>query len=513
MEIPEIILNFGQHLQRGDLVSSVRVCRTWNQVLTPEIYRTIDEDLWWKPPFKSLERNGPFLRSLTLSLGDSNRVHLYRGVYRSIRCRNLRELNLEFVQDDREDPHQTKYCLDLVSQNPNLHRLSISGHYPGEYDEDELEHDEDESEQEEDDDDDSDWKIRNRNFDLQLSLSSILELLPNLKSLSVSVKTLVLFRWDLEAIIALAPQLEKLSFRYGEGCWGHSSFGQHPQFPVLRNMTFENYCQSIKLLTWLENSPNICSLTWIDSLESEDYVAITDFSIIESRFHQLVIAPVWSQIQSLHLEFRHTDLLSDQRLSIILAQCAPLRKIIVPGALFWFASFFALKQRHVATLEDINLRYCPGIRSWMVQRLLSSCPRLISIKASPLHASELVVGPGAVTCRLAVANWDFARDDERWAEETRLNGSREPFDRRLLLDSFSQIREGLYTVQPWVCLNLESMWVDIHGVQTHPSWRELVIRRIAALPKLSRLCVQPGGPVFFSRMEVQSAIPYLFIDS
>ncbi|KAH7044321.1 hypothetical protein BKA57DRAFT_469265 [Linnemannia elongata] len=41
---PELVLLIGQYLHQQDLLRCVQVCRSWNQILIPQLWRTIDTD-------------------------------------------------------------------------------------------------------------------------------------------------------------------------------------------------------------------------------------------------------------------------------------------------------------------------------------------------------------------------------------------------------------------------------------------------------------------------------------
>ncbi|KAF9386164.1 hypothetical protein BGX21_000869 [Mortierella sp. AD011] len=48
---PEVILYFGQYLQGSSLVSSLQVCRHWNQILSPYVWKSISKKQWHHPYF------------------------------------------------------------------------------------------------------------------------------------------------------------------------------------------------------------------------------------------------------------------------------------------------------------------------------------------------------------------------------------------------------------------------------------------------------------------------------
>ncbi|KAG0014438.1 hypothetical protein BGZ80_010438 [Entomortierella chlamydospora] len=48
---PEVIFYFGQYLQGSSLVSSLQVCRHWNQILSPYVWKSISKMQWHHPYF------------------------------------------------------------------------------------------------------------------------------------------------------------------------------------------------------------------------------------------------------------------------------------------------------------------------------------------------------------------------------------------------------------------------------------------------------------------------------
>ncbi|KAF9344700.1 hypothetical protein BGX26_004019 [Mortierella sp. AD094] len=83
--------------------------------------------------------------------------------------------------------------------------------------------------------------------------------------------------------------------------------------------------------------------------------------------------------------------LSDENLARILNSCSSsLERLFLNKTYFGALSLEPLLRRHSATLTHLNLLSCDVASSPMVQRILMSCPQLVSFDAKMLHAKDIL---------------------------------------------------------------------------------------------------------------------------
>ncbi|GJJ67732.1 hypothetical protein EMPS_00078 [Entomortierella parvispora] len=452
LSIGEIILNFGKHLIRRDLTSCIRVCKLWHQALAPLIYDTV-QDLGHgsRPSFQAVERYGQHIRSLHLSMEDFRRVTLYRGSFRSNRCRNLQELTLHVNKED-EDPNQEWYIVDLVKRNPGLFRLAIIGHYMLKYS--------------------------------RCIWSSIL-LEHGLALRELSLRNVLIFKETRSAIYALSPRLCKLELidcevDYEIFC-DRSTLTSDPQFPNLTELSIDDVYCDMELDDWLSHCPKLHTLNWICSEEElgdhdARHVTVEEFEFWAEK-------PIWSNLHSIDLRcVQQLGVLTDTSVSMILENCAPLRKLTIDSHHLWVRFYTAL-ERHFETLEHIEvpLRSNNSLPQWMWQGILISCPRLICLIAGGLNACLLDDNPTAKRGRVRERRRENRIIDDRIMDERR-RPDLEP--RPYNLDCWYDFEQEMDGVDPWVCQKLETLSLGIGGMPklfALGRWDDKVFERISEL--------------------------------
>jgi len=119
-------------------------------------------------------------------------------------------------------------------------------------------------------------------------------------------------------------------------------------------------------------------------------------NLSRQQFEVWARASIWSNLQSIDLKSlrqqRGNGPLTDSSVSLILDECAPLRKLTIDSCQLWMRFYYSLERRY-ATLEHIEFpetssSYIPG---WLWQVILTSCPRLTFLMAGQLNACLLEV--------------------------------------------------------------------------------------------------------------------------
>ncbi|GJJ67798.1 hypothetical protein EMPS_00144 [Entomortierella parvispora] len=143
-------------------------------------------------------------------------------------------------------------------------------------------------------------------------------------------------------------------------------------------------------------------------------------------------------------------------------------------------SSFRSLGRHFLTLENLDLDDSDNVQSWMVQVILSSCPKLMMFNSPVLFAFDMVQDALAEKCRQEMVDLD-----PKWnAAETSDDGEGET---ESLVQKW-QVHLAQYPrhlAQPWVCLGLRMLRLAIAEVE--PQWNELILKQISALTQLRDL--------------------------
>ncbi|KAG0282885.1 hypothetical protein BGZ96_012737 [Linnemannia gamsii] len=111
LALPELLQLIGRHIQRSDLLSCIKFCRAWNEILIPELWRTVDTP--WKPWSRvcnesrlltgpreeieqwfrtAFEQHGHQIRNLK---GPWNSA--FEAAFLAQDCKNLKTLHVTFV--------------------------------------------------------------------------------------------------------------------------------------------------------------------------------------------------------------------------------------------------------------------------------------------------------------------------------------------------------------------------------------------------------------------------------
>jgi hypothetical protein len=247
-----------------------------------------------------------------------------------------------------------------------------------------------------------------------------------------------------EGIAAHAETIRKLYLSSSTRMLGIESWCLNKQleFPALKDLSLkvESYFPLEPQLDIIHKSPGLRNLQWntrgCDPYSSSD---ICNFF----KYCPLVE----------HLTLNGM-LLKDEDLSQILDNCHQIKLLILVPSEFGEQAFRSLV-RHFAYLRVLYLGSCAGLSSKMAQQILKSCPNLTLFRGVTLKAQDI----------LGIA------EDNATADETILH--QQP--------------------QDWVCTNIHTLRVFIHGLEGKPRlWHKRIFQQLAKMKKLVSLTIGPG---------------------
>ncbi|KAG0197549.1 hypothetical protein BGX28_008985 [Mortierella sp. GBA30] len=448
--LPELLLKIGRHLDDNSLAACVRVCSTWHQSFIPCLYNTVEGH---RPSMEGLIRHAHHIRNLSLSMDSKDYLNMYRAVRSE--CHNLLRLVICCNDDRNEDDDLYCNAVGFVLANRSLRTLVISDrgpvvHRPC-------------------------WKLM-----LAECAQSLRELqLTSVKFLSVEETT---------QLMLLARSLTTLVL---EGCcatWSES-FMVDPQFPVMEHLEihdmFETTAQELR---WIQQCPRLKCLRWGKALSSHTtHLDATAFTSLDTS--------TWPLLQELTLQSLNIYL-TDRQVSRLLEACGPLRKFAVTSSGFWYRSLRSL-ERHFGTLEELRLDNCKDVRSFMSQRILTCCPRLIHVALPVLEGHELVEGTMGVKARSRRLRED-AQDDLRKREQDQAAGGTNEDLKELNAIIASYSARDLGQVRGWVCQGLLYLKMFITFTIPHmedddwdwdEDWDDIIFQQLSRLTQLITLDV------------------------
>ncbi|KAF9364656.1 hypothetical protein BGX34_000827 [Mortierella sp. NVP85] len=247
-----------------------------------------------------------------------------------------------------------------------------------------------------------------------------------------------------EGIAAHAKSIRKLYLSSSTRMLGIESWCLNKQleFPALKdlNLNVESDFPLEPQLDIIRKSPGLRSLQW-NTRGCDPYLS----SDICNSFKYCPLVE--------HLALNGM-LLKDEDLSQILDSCRQIKLLILVPSEFREQAFRSLV-RHFAHLRVLYLGICVGLSSKMAQQILKSCPNLSIFRGVTLKAQDI----------LGIA------EDNATADETILH--QQP--------------------QDWVCTNLHTLSIFIHGLEGKPRlWHKRIFQQLAKMKKLVSLTIGPG---------------------
>ncbi|GJJ77516.1 hypothetical protein EMPS_09875 [Entomortierella parvispora] len=450
MDIPELLQTIGRYLDNNSLASCVRVCLTWHQIFIPCLYNTIESQ---RTSIEGLTRHAHHIRHLDLSMDSKGYLDMYTPLRSE--CHNLLRLVVSCNDDSYENNDLYWNAVDFVLANRSLRTLTIFDREPNVYR--------------------PCWK---------LMFTQCPQSLRELHLTSVKLHS----EEETTQLMLLAGSLTTLVLKGCCAIWS-DSFTADPQFPLIEHLEihdmFDTTAQELK---WIQQCPSLKCLRWGNEMSGRS--THSDATVFKS-----LNTPTWPLLQELTLQSLNIDM-SDRQVSWLLEACGPLRKFAIASSGFWYRSFRSL-ERHFETLEELRLDSCRDLRSFMSQRILTSCPRLIHLALPVLEGHELVEGTKGMEARSRRLEED-ARTDLRKKEqdEAAADVDENPTELNTIIASYS-VRD-LGQVRPWVCKGLLYLKMFITFTLPFPSgtedddcddWDEIVFQQLSQLTELQTLDV------------------------
>ncbi|KAG0056987.1 hypothetical protein BGZ83_002594 [Gryganskiella cystojenkinii] len=460
LELPEIIGSIGNYCDLGSLTSAVRVSKFWHKCLIAKIYYYMHTfAIRPQPSTETMAKYGRYIKYLNCDMRideddedppEQQEVQQRRPSFltlytaRSSRCNNLLDLILNFV--DCRDPNELCRAVLLIMMNPKLLRLEISGQGP--------------------------TPPQPCWIPLFASVNRELQ--------EITLKHVNLSTQDTDQLLELGPSLVKLHLAYGRIRWSNN-FNAIPQFPQVKDLWLEKPFDSSETdLEWMKQCPALESLSWN---VSGGFV----FGLGRTTLRTALRDFQWSNLQSLSVSSPSSPL-TDAEVAILLNACRrPLRVLGLPGSKFWYRSLDAL-ERHFVSLESLSLLHTKTY-SWMIQKILTSCPRLQNFTADVLEAHDLVQSSEAKEARSRQVQIDAESDTERTQQEVQSGVDDDPERLQHLKERFAAERDPLQ-VRPWACSDLERLKVFIRfDISRHKTWDRQVFAQLGELQYLLDLDV------------------------
>lgn len=441
---PETLLYIGGFLEGKNLFNCIRVCKSWNALFVPVLFRTI-EDTHRQPPVEVLARHGQHVRKLKFSTGSPLQSKTSLSTYADSHspCRNIQELDIAFDFRRLNMDQDRQSAKDLILSNRNLQKLWIE----------ELEQHE--------------RKLRTCWSQVLSGCNRSLKVL--------SLTNVWLSAEDVSQLWELAPTLQKLKLEMGISAWS-GSFAANPQFPQLTSLFLRDALPTVvQELEWIKQCPNLRTLDWS---ASKDRLVATQQAFKNFGAHQ------WSHLQDINLW--GDTIWTDSQVSCLLRSCGPLKSLRLNNSSFWYRTLDAL-ERHFGTLETLHLRRISDLQGWMIQWIMSSCPKLKVMVSELFPAQEFVEGEEAEKDRRHCAKLDEASDTVLARFEGH-GGDIETTEKlEALMARFASVRDHAHA-RPWVCLELEHLQGNISiPSAAGKDWDQAVFRRLSKLKKLKHL--------------------------
>ncbi|KAF8939365.1 hypothetical protein BGZ47_008179 [Haplosporangium gracile] len=350
--LPEILLYIAPYLTHQDVVSSLKVCRQWNQSFTPLIFRTITVQEDWTtakdfPSLPFLIKNAYWVKSLTLKttvglapfLEQCTRLKTL-VVHGDIFCKQQDTIWAELTSLVRHNPLIERIFLGFNRQNspsteflravseacPNLNRYESS---QGKYED-------------------------------QEQVEALMKVLRRIKSVSTRYESFTNIPVDTTGPF---PHMQDLTIKDAKGLSIQSQVDLVCQCPLLRHLKW-TVCRDMffPIQQFCDRIPAACPNLRKIQMDGCGIPYPCDLSRILNSLNQLEL-----------LAFCGTAI---------------------------FSRTFRSMERHFRTLESLDLADCFSVKSWMVQEILEGCPLLEILKVPYLIMSDVEVGRPWVALRL-----------------------------------------------------------------------------------------------------------------
>ncbi|KAF9175395.1 hypothetical protein BGX20_005881 [Mortierella sp. AD010] len=336
--LPEISSLIARNLSKHDLGSCLSVCRVWHNALLPHLWSDIDvkpslsEQSLRNPDPNVLKRYSYFVKNLEIrAFSFKEYVMPYP---------NLQALNFVITND---------CSADLLSVNTSITHLTFNDQY---------------------------YLEAIENQELWRAVAD----LPHLTTLIFDFGTTI-SAFDMSDFWLACTRLDRLFiFTSNVDCSVEIPDGMvfsRMQELVLQEMYGTAPKDNLELI---RRCPYLKRLTWYSVVDD-------DLEHAAMEFVRLAKNRAWPNLESLGIRIG----LGDDDMATVLENISFVTKLESDYSSFGLTSFTAMK-RSFGMLRDLNVSNCPNMSSWMVQELLSSCPRLEVFMGDFLEAEDVLGG-------------------------------------------------------------------------------------------------------------------------
>ncbi|KAF9963945.1 hypothetical protein BGZ70_007086 [Mortierella alpina] len=348
LSLPELLTCIGRYLDdESTIVACLCVCKQWKLQFEPLLWRhfhvaSTDDYDTVQPSTELMERNAPFIRSLTVhEIVPESHATFYAN------CTQLEDLKIILDPVYADFPVRWTFMANVIRKLPRLQKISVDN--PG-------------------------CEPAHDFFKAIADCPNIIVL----ETQGYSFKP-----EDMEVYLrASATHMKRLSSTQEY----FDEISKLPDGLIFQEMRYLDIREASGLsfdvqLDWIRRCPNLVSLRWEAML-----------NLSASQFCQ-IIPTACPQLTSLHL---WTDI-SDGEIASILEALPRVEKLNMSRTEFGDKSMAALR-RHFPWLKDLNLQYCYKFTSEYIHEALRSCPKLQSISGDILDYGDIALSPGPWIC-------------------------------------------------------------------------------------------------------------------
>ncbi|KAF9963938.1 hypothetical protein BGZ70_007099 [Mortierella alpina] len=126
-DIPELTSLVAKHLRKSDLVACARVSRAWHNTFIPFIYRSVEIQYYYpairdRASWDGFKKHSSHMRELEIEYTEWRDISLF-----GFNCTNLAVLHIRIRDDPPTNPYWSSDLLKLISNNPSISTLRITG--------------------------------------------------------------------------------------------------------------------------------------------------------------------------------------------------------------------------------------------------------------------------------------------------------------------------------------------------------------------------------------------------
>ena len=349
--LPEIIAHFGQYLSRTDLLVCIRVCRSWKAELEPSLWRSFSwlhpktmKGHHFRPTMGQVRHHAIHIRKLTIELDKG-----FSALFLVPKSSLLEELIFQPARShpflkpvNKKVDRMWRNYSSLIRNHPRLQKVVF----------------------------------KSNSLTIAKGFMEALQTCPNLRTVETakcifSTQSVTAYlKACSKGVVRICTEMDQFppDFVFPEDLTFPAL--QHLDMRVLEGISITNQ------IAWISRCPNLVSVNWDPN------------SSIPSPQFCKAIPTSCPNLTELHLFINNKD----ADLATMLDAIPRIEKLTLSHSRFGKKSIEAL-ERHFPTLRDINLQGCEEVKSAMVQKILTSCPNLLSISAETLKYEDVIRQP------------------------------------------------------------------------------------------------------------------------